>query len=60
MVSVTINQDTCTSCMTCVNTCPMGVFEDQGGTVVAAMEDQCIVCRACEASCPTEAIVIEE
>jgi NAD-dependent dihydropyrimidine dehydrogenase PreA subunit len=46
--------------MTCVNTCPMGVFEDQGGTVVVTMVDQCIVCRACEASCPSDAIVVEE
>jgi NAD-dependent dihydropyrimidine dehydrogenase PreA subunit len=46
--------------MICVNICPMGVFEDQGGTVVVAMEDQCIVCRACEASCPSDAIVVED
>jgi NAD-dependent dihydropyrimidine dehydrogenase PreA subunit len=38
----------------------MGVFEDQGGTVVVAQEDQCIACRACEASCPVAAIVVEE
>ncbi len=60
MVSVVVDQDTCTACMTCVNICPMGVFEDTGGTVVVAMEDQCIVCRACEASCPSDALVVED
>lgn len=60
MVSVTLDQDTCTACQTCVNTCPMGVFEAQEDTVVVAQEDQCIACRACEASCPVGAIIIEE
>ena len=60
MVSVTLDLDTCNACQTCVNTCPMGVFEAQGDTVVVAQEDQCIACRACEASCPVGAIIIEE
>jgi len=58
--SVKIDQDTCTACQTCVNTCPMGVFEAQGDKVVVAHEDQCIACRACEASCPVAAIVVED
>ncbi len=60
MPSVTLDQDACTACQTCVNTCPMGVFEDQGDMVVVAQEDQCIACRACEASCPSDAIVVED
>ena len=58
--SVKLDQDTCTACQTCVNTCPMGVFEIQGDKVVVAQEDQCIACRACEASCPVAAIVVED
>jgi NAD-dependent dihydropyrimidine dehydrogenase PreA subunit len=58
MPTVTIDQDACTACQTCVSTCPMGVFEVQGDTVVVTNEDQCIECRACEATCPSEAIVI--
>lgn len=58
--SVKIDQDTCTACQTCVNTCPMGVFEPEGDKVVVAQEDQCIACRACEASCPVAAIVVED
>jgi energy-converting hydrogenase A subunit Q len=58
--SVKLDQDTCTVCQTCVNTCPMGVFEPEGDKVVVAQEDQCIACRACEASCPVTAIVVED
>lgn len=60
MVSVALDQDTCTACQTCVSTCPMGVFEVQGDIVVVAQEDQCIACRACEASCPVDAIIVED
>lgn len=60
MPSVKLDQDTCTVCQTCVNTCPMGVFELEGDKVVVAQEDQCIACRACEASCPVAAIVVED
>ena len=60
MPSVKLDQDTCTACQTCVNTCPMGVFESEGDKVVVAQEDQCIACRACEASCPVAAIVVED
>ncbi|MGD2201636.1 MAG: 4Fe-4S binding protein [Candidatus Bathyarchaeota archaeon] len=60
MPIVTIDQDACTACQTCIATCPMGVFEAQSDTVVVADAEQCIVCRACEASCPTSAIVVED
>ena len=57
---VTLDKNTCTVCQTCVNTCPMGVFEFDGERVAVANEDQCIQCRACEAACPSGAIVVEE
>lgn len=60
MPSVTIDQDTCTVCQTCLSICPMGVFEAKSDTVVVAEADQCIACRACEASCPSESIVVED
>ncbi|MFB0557875.1 MAG: ATP-binding protein [Candidatus Bathyarchaeia archaeon] len=60
MPSVTLDENACTVCQTCVNTCPMGVFEFDGEKVVVAQEDQCIQCRACEAACPTNAIVVED
>lgn len=60
MPKVIIDYEKCSFCQTCVDTCPMGVFEVEDDKVVPVQEDQCIVCRACEAACPVEAIVIEE
>jgi len=60
MPKVTLDEDTCTACQTCINTCPMGVFEMESEKVAVAQEDQCIACRACEASCPVGAIVVED
>lgn len=64
MVEIKIDPDKCTGEGTCVDLCPMGVFEikDVGGkklSVVVNLE-ACLVCRACEAQCPTEAIKIIE
>jgi len=48
------------NCKTCVSTCPMGVYSDEGDKVVVAAEDECIACMGCVAACPTEAITVVE
>ncbi len=60
MPKVNLDENICTVCQTCVDTCPMGVFEFDGEKVAPVNEDQCIVCRACEAACPVGAIAVEE
>ena len=64
MVSVKVDVEKCTGCGTCVDTCPVAVFElqetgEKTMSVVVA-EDECIVCRACEVQCPEQAIEIIE
>lgn len=59
MPSIILNENVCTVCQTCIDTCPMGVFEFDGEKVLITQEDQCIECRACEAACPVSAIVVE-
>ena len=65
MVTVKVDLDKCTGCGTCIDTCPVAVFEladvegEEKCTVVN--NDECIICRACEVTCPEEAIeIIEE
>ena len=60
MVTVSVDLEKCTGCGTCIDTCPVGVFELQEiegkeKSIIIA-EEECIVCRACEVSCPEAAI----
>ena len=48
--------DACTSCGTCVESCPSeAISEGEGQFVIDA--DTCIDCGACVDTCPVEAIV---
>ena len=64
MVSVKVDEEKCTGCGTCIDTCPVEVFEleeTEGKTLSKVVaEDECIVCRACEVQCPEEAIEVIE
>ena len=54
------DQEKCTSCGSCIDVCPVSVFEKKEDKVVVAKEDACIACRACEAQCPSTAIKVED
>ncbi|MFH1848890.1 MAG: 4Fe-4S binding protein [archaeon] len=60
MPTVTINESKCTRCGTCIEVCPMDVFEKKDDKVLAAKQDKCIACRSCEVQCPKEAIKVED
>lgn len=67
MPEVKVDLERCDGCGTCVDVCPVMVFElkelpeypDTGKSVPEREEDY-IVCMACTASCPQEAITVQE
>jgi NAD-dependent dihydropyrimidine dehydrogenase PreA subunit len=60
MVKIVVDHDKCTGCSTCVDTCPVGVFEVKDGKSVPVKPDECLVCRACEVQCSENAIQVIE
>jgi NAD-dependent dihydropyrimidine dehydrogenase PreA subunit len=60
MVKIVVDNDKCTGCGTCVETCPVEVFEIKDEKSVPVKVEECLVCRACEAECPESAIQVIE
>lgn len=60
MVKIVVDVEKCNGCETCVNTCPVGVYEVKEGKSSAVKVDECLVCRACECQCPNGAIQVIE
>lgn len=59
MVKIVVDPK-CSGCETCVNTCPVCVYDLKDGKAVASKAEECLICRACEAQCPEGAIQIIE
>ena len=55
-----IDYSKCTTCGSCVEVCPVQVFEKKDDKVVVAKPNECIACKACEAQCPQKAITVED
>jgi NAD-dependent dihydropyrimidine dehydrogenase PreA subunit len=59
VTEIKIDLEKCTGEGTCVDVCPVGMYELKDGKAkVKKNLDECLVCRACEASCPTGAIEV--
>ena len=60
MVEVKVNKDKCDGCGTCVDVCPVEVFEVIEEKSTVKNPNECLACRACEVQCPNSAIEIIE
>ncbi|MCP4763638.1 MAG: 4Fe-4S dicluster domain-containing protein [archaeon] len=59
--SITINQEKCTGCGSCVDACPSEVYDAPvNDKAVIARIDDCVGCEACVTECPEEAITVTE
>ncbi len=59
MVKIIVGSN-CSGCETCVNSCPVSVYEIRDGMSVPVKVEECLVCRTCESNCPEGAIQIIE
>ena len=54
-MAVTVDQEVCDGCATCVEACPTAAIQIVEGKAKVD-EDNCADCGACEGECPTGAI----
>ena len=60
MVEVKVDLEKCDGCSTCIDTCPVEVFEMKDDKSIPIKQEECLVCKACEVQCPNTAIEIIE
>jgi NAD-dependent dihydropyrimidine dehydrogenase PreA subunit len=67
MPRVKVDWFKCNGCGTCVDNCPVSVFELQdladyptSKKSVPVKAEDCILCMTCVSSCPTGAVTVEE
>ena len=60
MIEVKVDSEKCTGCGTCVDVCPVEVFEIKNDKSIPIRQEECIVCKACEVQCPERAIEVLE
>ncbi len=51
-----INQELCSQCAECMDTCPVGAISMQEDDTLKIDAEMCSDCAACQSTCPFEAI----
>jgi ferredoxin len=58
--SITVDQDKCTLCMSCVGACPASALQDnQAAPQLRLVEKNCVQCGLCATTCPEKAITLQ-
>lgn len=55
-----VDEEKCSGCESCVDNCPVEVFEMQDGKSVPVNAEECLGCETCVEVCEEDAITIEE
>ena len=55
---ITLDQNACSGCGTCVKICPHRVLELNNKKARLAVEERCIECGACQLNCQDDAIEV--
>jgi ferredoxin len=57
--TIAVNADTCTMCLACVGSCPVGALQDgQEVLELRFVESKCVQCGLCRETCPESAITL--
>lgn len=57
--TIAVDRDTCTMCLACVGSCPVGaILDNQETPQLRFIEAKCVQCGLCEATCPENAIAL--
>ena len=55
--ALSLNKDTCTLCLSCVNACPAGALQDNAESPqLKFIEKNCVQCGLCVKTCPEKAL----
>ncbi|MCM0755420.1 4Fe-4S binding protein [Desulfovibrio aminophilus] len=57
---ITVDEDKCIGCGSCVDICPSEVYELQNEKAVVVNLEECVGCESCVESCEQGAITVEE
>jgi len=62
MPKIEIDPELCTKCGTCVENCPVGIFQqdDEDSIPTIKGEEGCIFCAQCVDNCPADAVKHED
>jgi len=58
VVTLIVTIEKCIGCGRCMEVCPHGVFELEGGKAQIVEKDLCMECGACALNCPAEALTV--
>lgn len=57
---IVIDKDKCVGCESCVDACPVDVYEMANNKAEVVNGDECIGCESCVEACEEQAITVTE